>query len=241
MTANSESEKAELRTRVWAQLDAASAVDDDTAHGRIPAFHGAEAAARLLAELPAWLSAEVIKVVPDTAQEPVRALALVQGKVVYMAVPRLAAEAPFYVLDPTRLTVPPEVAANRRQVPSLTNAVDVDELAPVDMVVLGSVAVDRTGARIGKGAGYSDIEAALLTEAGLVSEKTVFVTTVHGLQVVDAVPTEAHDVKVDLIVTPEEVILCPGPRTAARLRWEELSEEKITSIPALARRRADRG
>ncbi|WSR45579.1 5-formyltetrahydrofolate cyclo-ligase [Kitasatospora purpeofusca] len=235
-----EQDKAELRERVWAALDAASAVEDDTAHGRIPAFHGAEAAARRLADLPAWRSAKIVKVVPDTAQEPVRALALEQGKVVYMAVPRLAAEAPFYVLDPARLSVPPAVAANRGKVPTLTNAVDVDELAPVDLVVLGSVAVDPTGARIGKGAGYSDIEAALLTEAGLITERTVIVTTVHRLQVVDAVPTQAHDVRVDLIVTPEEVIACPGPRTAARIRWEDLPEEKIAAIPALAKRRAAR-
>ncbi|MEE1786969.1 5-formyltetrahydrofolate cyclo-ligase [Streptomyces sp. SP17BM10] len=235
-----EQDKAELRERVWAALDAASAVEDDTAHGRIPAFHGAEAAARRLADLPAWRSAKIIKVVPDTAQEPVRALALEQRKVVYMAVPRLAAEAPFYVLDPARLSVPPAVAADRSKVPTLTSPVDVDELAPVDVVVLGSVAVDLTGARIGKGAGYSDIEAALLTEAGLITETTVIVTTVHRLQVVDVVPTQAHDVRVDLIVTPEEVIACPGPRTAAHIRWEDLPEEKIAAIPALAKRRAER-
>ncbi|MFJ7244536.1 5-formyltetrahydrofolate cyclo-ligase [Kitasatospora sp. NPDC098652] len=234
-------DKAELRERVWTALDAASAVEDDTAHGRIPAFHGAETAAHRLADLPAWHAAKIVKVVPDTPQEPVRALALSQGKTVYMAVPRLAAAAPFYVLDPARLTVSPAVAANRRQVPNLTTAVDVDQLAPVDVVVLGSVAVDRTGARIGKGAGYSDIEAALLTEAGLISERTVIVTTVHRLQVVDQVPTEAHDVKVDVIVTPEEVIMCPGPRTPARIRWEDLPEDKIAAIPALALRRAQRG
>ncbi|MFF2657312.1 5-formyltetrahydrofolate cyclo-ligase [Kitasatospora sp. NPDC058032] len=240
MTVSREREKAELRERVWAELDAAAAVADETAHGRIPAFHGAERAARRLAALPAWNTAKILKAVPDTAQEPVRALALEQGKVVYMAVPRLAAPAPFYVLDPERLAVPPSVAAIRQEVPNLTRAVDVDELAPVDLVVLGSVAVDRTGARIGKGAGYSDIEAALLTEAGLITEKTVFVTTVHRLQVVDAVPTEAHDVKVDLIITPETVIPCPGPRAPAQLRWEELPEEKIAAIPALAKRRAER-
>ncbi|MFJ7275490.1 5-formyltetrahydrofolate cyclo-ligase [Kitasatospora sp. NPDC098663] len=240
MTASRERDKAALRERVWTELDAALAVQDDTAHGRIPAFHGAEEAAGRLADLLAWRAAEIVKAVPDTAQEPVRALALAQGKIVYMAVPRLAAQAPFYVLDPARLTVPPAVAASRREVPNLTHAVDVDELAPVDIVVLGSVAVDRTGARIGKGAGYSDIEAALLTEAGLISEKTVFVTTVHRLQVVDVVPTEAHDVKVDLIVTPETVIPCPGPRTPARIRWEDLPEEKIAAIPALAKRWAER-
>ena len=47
------------------------------------------------------------------------------------------------------------------------------------MVVCGSVAVNRRGARLGKGAGYSDIEVALLQEAGLIGPSTVIVTTVH--------------------------------------------------------------
>jgi 5-formyltetrahydrofolate cyclo-ligase len=38
----------------------------------------------------------------------------------------------------------------------------------VQTVVCGSVAVNRTGARLGKGARYSDIEVTLLTEAGLI-------------------------------------------------------------------------
>jgi 5-formyltetrahydrofolate cyclo-ligase len=44
----------------------------------------------------------------------------------------------------------------------------VADMRPVDIVVCGSVAVNRQGARLGKGAGYSDIEVALLQEAGLI-------------------------------------------------------------------------
>ncbi len=241
MSLGEERSKAELRTRVWDVLDAALAVHGGTARGGIPSFRGAEEAARRLADLPAWRSAKIVKSVPDTAQEPVRALALSQGKVLYMAVPRLAEEAPFYILDPKVLTVPVAVAADRKAVPGIASAVDVDQLDPVDVIVLGSVAVDRTGARIGKGAGYSDIEVALLTEAGLVGPQTLIVTTVHQLQVVDRVPTSAHDVRVDAIVTPDEVIHCPGVRQPARILWDVLPSEKVAAIPALARRRAERG
>jgi 5-formyltetrahydrofolate cyclo-ligase len=45
------------------------------------------------------------------------------------------------------------------------------------------VACDSRSARLVKGAGYSDIEFALLVKAGLVGAKTVVVTTVHDLQV----------------------------------------------------------
>ena len=53
------------------------------------------------------------------------------------------------------------------------------ELQPVDLVVCGSVAVNREGARVGKGGGFSDLELALLVEAGLIGPETVVATTVH--------------------------------------------------------------
>jgi 5-formyltetrahydrofolate cyclo-ligase len=48
---------------------------------------------------------------PDKAQRPVRARALTEGKVLYMAVPRLADELPFYLLNPERLSMSPSEAA----------------------------------------------------------------------------------------------------------------------------------
>jgi len=73
----------------------------------------------------------------------------------------------------------------------------------------GRVAVNRRGTRLGKGAGYSDIEVALLQEAGLIGPSTVIVTTVHPLQVIDEVmPETEYDFSVDLIATPGEVIEC---------------------------------
>ena len=56
------------------------------------------------------------------------------------------------------------------------------EMRFVDLVVCGSVAVNERGARLGKGAGYSDIEVGLLAEAGLIGERTTIATTVHELQ-----------------------------------------------------------
>ncbi|MGX1119665.1 5-formyltetrahydrofolate cyclo-ligase [Streptomyces ambofaciens] len=107
----------------------------------------------------------------------------------------------------------------------------------MDLIVLGSVAVNRNGARIGKGAGYSDIEFALLTEAGLVTPETVVITTVHPLQVTDTpIPTTEHDVGVDLIVTPDETITCPNPHRPTGVDWSALTTEKIAAIPALMAR-----
>src|SRR6266545_1220701 len=87
----------------------------------------------------------------------------------------------------------------------------------------------------GKGAGYSDIEVALLTEAGLIGPETAIVTTVHQLQVVDdELPETEHDFSVDMIVTPDEVIECGPPRRPNGIVLRHLTEEKIAAIPVLA-------
>jgi 5-formyltetrahydrofolate cyclo-ligase len=107
----------------------------------------------------------------------------------------------------------------------------------VDLVVCGTVAVNRRSVRVGKGGGYSDLELALLVEAGLVGERTVIATTVHPLQLVDAeLPETEHDFRVDLIVTPDEVVRTPEPRRPPGILWGHLDEAKIASIPVLAER-----
>lgn len=234
---NIDQAKQAIRERVWALLESAHAAPAGV-RGRIPAFFGAEEAADRLAQLPEWQAAKVVKAVPDTAQEPVRARALREGKLVYMAVPKLAEPKPFSLLDPTMLTVPAEEAAGKSTAVKIGRKVDVDEMKPVDLIVCGSVAVNRHGVRLGKGAGYSDIEVALLQEAGLIGPNTTIVTTAHDLQVVDnELPETEHDFSVDVIVTPTAVIRCPEPRRPRGLLWEELPNEKIAAIPVLAARR----
>jgi 5-formyltetrahydrofolate cyclo-ligase len=225
---------------VWALLESEAATPPGV-HGRIPAFFGAKAAADRLATLAVWQAARTIKAVPDKAQLPVRARALTEGKLVYMAVPRLADPRPFFLLDPADLTVPPEEAASSHVAEIVTRKVGVEEMQSVDLVICGSVAVDRHGVRLGKGAGFSDIELALLQEAGLLRPDTKIVTTVHSLQVVDEpLPETGHDFGVDLIVTPDEVFECDSPRRPSGLVWEDLDREKIAGIPVLAARAAQR-
>jgi 5-formyltetrahydrofolate cyclo-ligase len=229
--------KTALRERVWNLLEQHDATLDPDVHGRIPNFRGAQAAADLLAELPAWKSSRVIKSGPDKAQLPVRVQALRENKIVYMAVPKLAKEHPFYLLDPADLSEPLDRAASGHGAAEVARNVGLDELRPVDLVVCGSVAVNRDGVRLGKGAGYSDIEVALLHEAGLIGPNTTIVTTVHPLQVVDIdLPETQHDFSVDLIVTPEAVIVCGPPRRPPGLIWKDLSPQKIAAIPVLAAR-----
>jgi 5-formyltetrahydrofolate cyclo-ligase len=239
------SAKSRLRDEVWAALRTAKAARFPGAEGRIPNFVGAEAAAERLREVPAWQGAHTVKANPDSPQWRVRQRALEDGKTLFMAVPRLAEPKPFFLLDPDRLTGSPRQATSIRGASNAGVPVDVSELRAVDLVVAGCVAVDESGARLGKGGGFSDLELAVATEAGLIGQSTVVVTTVHELQVRPAgeIPTVGHDVHVDVVVTPERVIECARPSgyQLPRLRWEELTDEKIAAVPLLQRLLATKG
>lgn len=236
--------KADLRERMWATLQEAGADRFPGAHGRIPNFTGAEQAAERLRGLDVWQEASTVKANPDSPQWPVRQRALEDRKIVFMAVPRLTDERPFLRLDPDQLQDSPRQASSIKGSSRNGEPVDVDDLEPVDLVVTGCVGVGSDGARLGKGGGFSDLEFAVAREAGLIGDDTVVVTTVHEVQVVEAgtIPMTAHDVPVDLVVTPDGVLDCrPGtfPRPEG-LRWEELTDDKVAAIPVLQRLRDDR-
>jgi 5-formyltetrahydrofolate cyclo-ligase len=233
--------KSQLREHVWTAMRNAKVARFPGANGRIPNFVGAEAAAERLRGVLRWQPARTVKANPDAPQWPVRQRALEDGKTLFMAVPRLAEAKPFFLLDPAQLADSPRHASSIKGASRSAVTVDVSDLSPVDLVVAGCVAVGEDGARLGKGGGFSDLELAVAAEAGLVGRSTVVVTTVHELQVRPAgeIPSSAHDIHVDLVVTPERVLECARPRgyRAPKLRWEELTHEKIAAIPLLQRLR----
>ncbi len=111
------------------------------------------------------------------------------------------------------------------------------QMRRIDLVVCGSVVVNRAGVRVGKGGGYSDLEFALLAEAGLIDDDTVIATTVHDLQVVDEdLPETDHDFRVELIVTPNGAIrtAAASDRRPRGIIWSDLEKEKVAAIPVLA-------
>lgn len=150
MSTGIDAAKQAIRTQVWDVLERERAVEPGV-HGYIPAFAGADAAADRLAHLPVWQAAQVIKAVPDGAQQPVRERALQDAKLLYMAVPMLADDPPFYVLDPASLTVSPYEAASRKTAARIAPKIAVADMRPVDIVVCGSVAVNRQGAGLARG------------------------------------------------------------------------------------------
>lgn len=208
------------------------------AEGRIPNFAGAKLAAQKLGGHRTWKRARVVKANPDSPQTHVRRLALEQGKQVIMAVPRLRTAEPFRLLDPRRLS-----AKQVREAATIKGAlrhgetVAVADLPEIDFVVCGSVAVNLTGARLGKGGGYSDIEYGLLIEEGKIDDHSVVASTVHPIQILreHLIITE-HDLPVDMIATPRAVIeLERQYERPAGIIPDQLAAAQLREIPALAR------
>jgi 5-formyltetrahydrofolate cyclo-ligase len=227
--------KQEIREKVWQAIEESVARRFPGARGRIPNFVGAERAAERLSELDVWKQAMVLKCNPDSPQRPVRLRALKSGKIVYMAVPRLRALKCFIELDPARLGKNITKASSIEGAFRFGRSVGPDRMNPIDLIVCGTVAVNAAGVRIGKGGGYSDLEYGLTRQAGLVRRTTPIVTTVHDIQVVDGeLPTVAHDIPVDYVITPTTVLVTrtklPRPKG---IYWEYLPEEKIEAIPYL--------
>src|ERR671924_282253 len=179
-----------------------------------------------------------IKANPDAPQTHSRRLALEQGKTLVMAVPRLRDAHPFRLLDPSKLS-----AKKLREAATIKGAlrhgevIDVEQVPKLDLVLCGSVAVNLKGARIGKGGGFSDLEYALLAEAGTVSAKTVVAPTVHPIQILrENLPITAHDIPLDLIATPRAAI--EVERAFERpmgILWDHLQPPQIHEIPVLER------
>lgn len=136
--------------------------------------------------------------------------------------------------------VPIEALTTSKGAAQYGTPVSLYESYNVDLVVVGSTAVcPNTGARVGKGEGFAELEWGILTQQGnLDANKVLVVTTVHDCQVLDetgdkepwkvlmrqlkeedgteGIPATTpfgtltqHDVPVDIIVTPSRCIRVP--------------------------------
>ena len=232
--------KDEVREAVWSAMEEAKAAHTRKLHDKIPHFRGCEAAAERVGDLQTWQDARVIKGNPDKAQRPLRQKALEEGKTLYMAVPRLRQEQCFVELDPSVMGATPAEASTISGAFRWGRPVYVEEMRPVDLVISGSVAVNRMGTRVGKGGGFADLEYGLAIAAGVVSPETPVVSTVHPMQLLEEeLPFTRHDVFLDFVVTVDEVVECSGdmPRPSG-IYWDDLTPQKIRQIPLLKKLQA---
>ena len=77
-----------------------------------------------------------------------------------------------------------------------------EALGEIDLILLPGVAFDRTGGRLGYGGGFFDKLLAHLPR------RPVLIAGAFALQVIDAVPQESTDHRVDWLVTEHETIRC---------------------------------
>jgi 5-formyltetrahydrofolate cyclo-ligase len=230
--------KDQVRRAVWKAMDREGVSRFPGAEGRIPNFAGAKLAAQKLAGHRSWKRSRVVKANPDSPQTHARRQALEEGKTLVMAVPRLRDQHPFRLLDPRRLS-----AKEVREAATIKGAlrhgkvVALEELPEIDFVLCGSVAVNLSGARIGKGGGFSDLEYGLLIEEGLIDDHTVVATTVHPIQILrEHLPVVDHDLPVDMIATPRAVIEVERQYGRPRgVLWDHLQPPQIHEIPILER------
>ncbi|KAL0363967.1 UNVERIFIED_CONTAM: 5-formyltetrahydrofolate cyclo-ligase-like protein [Sesamum angustifolium] len=210
-----------IRKRVWDLMEARNIAQfPRPVHHRIPNFVGAHIAANKLSELEVFKEANCVKVNPDTPQKQVRFLTLNGGKKLLTPQPRLRTGF-FSVLECSMLN-PSTIkeACTSVGVAKYGRPIGLDEKIKVDLIVIGSVAVDpKTGARLGKGEVYqmssffclhcfSKLELehlfalkrissldlqnlnGMLRYMGAIDDSTPVVTSVHDEQLVDDIPIE---------------------------------------------------
>ena len=191
-----------LREKVWNHLNQNGLTSDGINTGRIPKFNGAMKAAVMLKNTPEWENSQVIFCSPDSAQVKVREYALRDGKQLIMASPKL--KEGYLHINPEDAYRHESMAATIKGAFKVASKIKIFPI--VELVVEGSVAVDLSGGRLGKGGGYADQEIEHLLLKKAINNKTPIVTTIHEAQIVEKIPLESHDKKINMIVTPERVI-----------------------------------
>jgi len=231
MTANYPT-KQSARQAIWDRLKTEKlAAFPFPPHGRIPNFKGAKDAVLRLFDEPEWRDAKCIKVNPDSPQKYVRAEALRRGIVVYVPTPKL--KAGFLKIDPAKIPFDAIVDASQMsRCARWAEPVALRDLPQMDAIVTGCVAVTESGRRAGKGAGYSDIEFAILRELG--HDSVPVATTVNDVQVVGAFPIESNDLPLTVIATPTQIYRVASPPPAPTgIEWDRLTAQDLDDMPML--------
>jgi 5-formyltetrahydrofolate cyclo-ligase len=80
-------------------------------------------------------------------------------------------------------------------------AADMPRVMP-DLLLVPLIAADRTGGRLGQGQGHYDATIAALRARGSIC----VIGLAYECQLVDALPLEPHDQRLDMLITPSRVL-----------------------------------
>lgn len=76
---------------------------------------------------------------------------------------------------------------------------DIYDINAIDTIIVPAVAFDPSGNRVGRGKGYYD---KLLARTDALK-----IGVVYDFQIVDTINSEPHDIKMDIIVSPQQTII----------------------------------
>jgi 5-formyltetrahydrofolate cyclo-ligase len=205
--------KAQIRSRIWEQMTRQGVVLFPGAYGRTPNFSGAADAVTRLRALEAWGRARRVLVLGEPVLQRVREAAIAEGKTVVVPDLSLCGGGWILEIDPGAMGRDSAAEAARAcgcagSAPAAgVRALHGHDTAPVDLMVIGAVGVNRRGARVGRGAGGADLTYALARDRGILRSDTPVAVLVHSLQLFDEpLDREPTDVPIDWIVTPDQAI-----------------------------------
>ena len=245
--------KKSKRNHIWNLMETKKLIKDypPSCFNKIPNFKGCGTAAEKVCKLREFRNAKIVKINPSLAQMHLRFLTLRHRKTLLVPCPALTEQEFMYVIKPEKLTKfwqfkrasSKAGAKEYGQSLSLSSSTG-DNKFHIDLYVVASTVVSTNGVRLGKGLGYAELEWAILYSHGMVSDKTVVMTTVHDSQVLPAaeLPTSLmcrHDLPVDVIVTSSRVINVTSGgnkllgKPSQGVIWDMLRDEQLENIPIL--------
>jgi 5-formyltetrahydrofolate cyclo-ligase len=135
--------------------------------------------------------------------------ALADGKQLLLPkVNRVTNELDIYRVADLQLDLAPGMWNIREPLPDRCTKVNTQE--EVDFILLPGVAFGREGARLGYGGGFYDKLLARFDDANRMEHRFVLVAGAYAMQLVEDIPQEETDRKVQWLVTENETINCAG-------------------------------
>ena len=158
----------------------------------------AQAAAARILSLEAYRQARVVMaymaVRGELALDAVLRDALETGKT--LALPRCEGEG---VMRAYRVARPSDLRRGAYGIWEPDESCPIVPPDTIDLMIIPGTAFDRAGGRIGQGGGYYD--------RYILKTRAFRVGVCHGFALMDSVPTEKHDARMDAVVTPEETLI----------------------------------
>lgn len=214
-----------------------------------PDFPGSEVFPRVIQSLPFYKGEGPVYITPDNCSDHLRSHFIEQRRPL-MSIVHIALG--YHYFPPGCVPAGQERLAGTLDGGLIYGAnVDLDYLRRLprpDFYVTGCGAINRKGARWGKGHGYGDVQWAIFTEAGLVDQSTPVIVCTHDYCLVDEeIPMSGTDLTADWIITPTQVVEVkkplPKPTTGIdkSLMSAEFAKELALPLKQLDKLRAEQG